>query len=110
MTDRTIVEFCLSRHQNSPFTLVVHDTHERVLDLVAEALYAAKSSWDEPEYAVATMICSLGAVVSDLALYLGSQRGQHDVLVVDFTAKLVSDRVAYKTHRFGKFLEKHDVP
>lgn len=111
MSDRTIVEFCISKQQTTPFSLVVPDHRERVGDLLADALYAAKSEWHEPEFAVVTMINSLGEVVPDMSLALGSVRGRlDDVIVVDFIGQIVSDRSILKTQTFKKWLEKHQVP
>lgn len=108
MTRRTVIELCITQDQNSVLSLVIPG--DLVPELLAEALYNVKSSWDEGEFAAAGIVGYLSELSKEISLAVGSRRFDNDVLVVDFISKLVSDRTERKSYKFSKWLERHDVP
>ena len=110
MSRHTRIELCLDRDQHTTLALVIKDHGDRVRDLLAEALYAAKLEWNDGTRA-APIIVRKFAKFYRAQLFIGSQRGVLDAtIVVDFISQHVTDIEEGRGCSFGKWLKKHDVP
>lgn len=108
MTD-TIVEFCITREQPAPLSLVVQGT-DLIPETLAEGLYAAKLHWKDGPGAVPIIIRKLAKFYTTELVVGGRRQPESHVIVVDFISRLVSDRTEQKSYKFSGWLARYDVP
>lgn len=101
----TVIEFCITKDQPAPLSMIIPDGGDRVRDMLAEGLYYGD---------VVSVIGVLGSYYERAPLLVGSRRKPYaDVLIVDFIDRRVSDHRAFshiRSKTFKRFIKKHGVP